>query len=56
MVLARKTLWQEISPDVHHGLGRRMIATDTGEVPLLEVRDLVIGSGAAEAGAGVEHG
>ena len=55
IVLARKTAWEEVSADTHHGLGQRIIATDTGEVPLLEIRELVVRSGAVEA-AGAEHG
>jgi type VI secretion system protein ImpE len=57
VVLARKTVWEEVSPDTHHGLGQRIIATDAGEVPLMEVRELVIRSAAADAaGAGADHG
>jgi len=57
IVLARKTVWEEVSPDTHHGLGQRVIATDAGEVPLMEIRSLVIRSVAAEAaGAGADHG
>jgi type VI secretion system protein ImpE len=55
IVLARKTVWEEVSADAHHGLGQRIIATDSGEVPLLEVRELVIRSGAVAA-AGVDNG
>jgi type VI secretion system protein ImpE len=50
IALARKTVWQEVAPDTHHGLGQRIIATDAGDVPLLEVRTLVVGAGAAAAG------
>jgi type VI secretion system protein ImpE len=50
IALARKTVWQEVAPDTHHGLGQRIIATDAGDVPLLEVRTLVVGAGAATAG------
>jgi type VI secretion system protein ImpE len=57
VVLARKTAWSEVSTDVHHGLGQRVLATDAGDVPLLEVRELVIQTAAAEpAGAGADHG
>ena len=57
IVLARKTTWEEVSPDTHHGHGQRIIATDAGEVPLMEVRSLLIRSAAAEAaGAGADHG
>jgi type VI secretion system protein ImpE len=51
VALARKTVWQEVAPDTHHGLGQRLIATDAGEVPLLDVRTLVVRAGAAAAGS-----
>ena len=38
LALSRKTIWHEIAPDVFHGLGQRLIATDVGEVPLMDVR------------------
>jgi type VI secretion system protein ImpE len=38
IALARKTVWEEIAPDTHRGLGQRIIATDTDDVPLMEVR------------------
>ena len=57
ILLARKTIWDEVSPDVHHGLGQRVIATDAGDVPLLDVRELVIQTASAEpARAGADHG
>lgn len=49
IALARKTVWQEVAPDTHHGLGQRIITTDAGDVPLLELRTLVVGAGAAAA-------
>lgn len=42
IVLARKTAWDEVAPDTHHGLGQRIIATDAEEVPLMEVRSIAI--------------
>jgi type VI secretion system protein ImpE len=42
IVLARKTEWEEIGPDAHCGLGQRIIATDTDEVPLMEVRTITL--------------
>jgi type VI secretion system protein ImpE len=42
VALARKTVWQEIAPGTHHGLGQRIIATDAGDVPLMEIRTLSI--------------
>jgi type VI secretion system protein ImpE len=49
IALARKTVWQEVAPDTHHGLGQRIITTDAGDTPLLELRTLVVGAGAAAA-------
>ncbi|MHB8473105.1 MAG: type VI secretion system accessory protein TagJ [Gammaproteobacteria bacterium] len=42
ILLARKTLWNEPVPAVYHGLGQRMLTTDAGEVPLMEVRSISI--------------
>jgi type VI secretion system protein ImpE len=56
ILLARKTVWEEIAPDTHHGLGQRIMATDTGEIPLLEMRELVVRSDAAAAAGGEAHG
>jgi type VI secretion system protein ImpE len=50
IALARKTVWQEVAPDTHHGLGQRILTTDVGDVPLLELRTLVIGAGAGTSG------
>jgi type VI secretion system protein ImpE len=38
--LNRKTEWLDRGGDVYHGLGQRMLATDAGEYPLLDVRDI----------------
>jgi type VI secretion system protein ImpE len=51
IALARKTVWQEVAPDTHHGLGQRLIATDVADVPLLELRTLVVRAGSGAAGA-----
>ena len=37
--LARKTEW-EMAGDFNIGFGQRLLATDTGEYPLLEIRTL----------------
>jgi type VI secretion system protein ImpE len=51
--LARKTTWEEVAPDAHHGLGQRVLATDAAEVPILELRSLVVvGADAGEAAGG----
>ena len=51
VVLARKTEWREIAPDMHIGLGQRIIATDAVDIPLLELRTLVVRAGEG-AGSG----
>jgi type VI secretion system protein ImpE len=40
IALARKTVWEEMGPDAHRGLGQRIIATDTDDIPLMEVRTI----------------
>lgn len=49
-MLARKTDWVERG-DLSIGVGQRLLATDAAEVPLLEVRKIVLNT-AAPAGAG----
>jgi type VI secretion system protein ImpE len=51
IALARKTVWEEVSEGTHHGLGQRVIATDAVDVPLLELRKLVVHASVADAGA-----
>lgn len=41
--LARKTEWREAGPEVFLGAGQRVLATDAGEYPLLEIREIVLG-------------
>jgi type VI secretion system protein ImpE len=50
VALARRTEWEAIGGDAHRGLGQRVLTTDAADVPLLDVRTLVI-HGAAEASA-----
>jgi len=38
--LSRKTDWQEPAPGVFAGLGQRMLATDSGEFSLMDVRQI----------------
>jgi len=46
--LARKTEWLEPGGGLYVGLGQRMLATDAGEYPLLEVREIELQSDGAE--------
>jgi type VI secretion system protein ImpE len=46
--LSRKTTWVEADPDTFLGLGQRLLTTDQGDLPLLDVRSLQL-DGVAEA-------
>ena len=48
IALARKTVWEEMGPDTHRGLGQRIIATDADDIPLMEVRTISLTGGAEE--------
>jgi type VI secretion system protein ImpE len=48
VVLARKTVWEEIAPDTHRGLGQRVLTTDTDDTPLLEVRTISLAASVEE--------
>jgi type VI secretion system protein ImpE len=51
LVLARRTEWSEPAPEFFVGLGQRILATDAGETPLLDVREIVLGEAAPAAGS-----
>ena len=38
--LSRRTEWDEVAPDVFHGLGQRLLATDAGDYALMDVRQV----------------
>ena len=40
--LARKTVWDELGPDVHRGLGQRVLTTDAEDTPLMDIRSIAI--------------
>ena len=55
LALSRKTIWNELAPDAYCGLGQRIIATDAGDVPLMDVRNISIDpveQGASDTGLG----
>ena len=51
VVLARKTVWEEIAPDTFRGLGQRVIATDVDDIPLMEIRSIALTPGDEERAA-----
>jgi type VI secretion system protein ImpE len=57
LALSRKTTWESFADDAYRGLGQRLIATDTGETPFLEIRALTINqdNGPAPNSAGPEN-
>ena len=40
VIMSRKTIWQEVAPETHYGIGQRVFTTDADEVPLMEVRTI----------------
>jgi type VI secretion system protein ImpE len=48
--LARTTEWDEVVPGAYHGRGQRTFITDSGEVPLMELRALTIRQGVTQSG------
>jgi type VI secretion system protein ImpE len=42
IALARKTEWEAIGEDAYRGLGQRILATDDGETPILEIRTISV--------------
>lgn len=56
--LARKTVWQEVSGGVFQGLGQRLLTTDQGEYPIMDVRSIQLTEpvSTADAAAGEAGG
>lgn len=48
IVLARKTVWSEAAPDTYYGSGQRLFATNRGEIPLMDIREIVLNCGASQ--------
>ena len=46
VIVGRKTIWQPALGDAFEGLGQRVLATDQGDTPLLEVRSIQLQSAA----------
>lgn len=54
--LSRSTVWQEPAAGVFSGLGQRVLATDAGEYPLLEIREISLATPATAATADAAAG
>jgi type VI secretion system protein ImpE len=48
--LARKTYWQECPGETYQGLGQRLLATDEGEFPLMDLRNIELDVAVEETG------
>jgi type VI secretion system protein ImpE len=46
--MARKTEWEQRDEEIHFGLGQRMLATDQGEYPLIDIRAIELDTGSVE--------
>jgi type VI secretion system protein ImpE len=57
IVLARKTSWEPIAEEMYRGLGQRILATDSGETPILEVRTITMSldGESAPVDSGADH-
>lgn len=51
--LSRTTVWAELAAGVFSGLGQRILATDVGEYPLLEIREISLATAATADAAAV---
>jgi type VI secretion system protein ImpE len=54
--LARETDWVDAGSDTFVGLGQRLLATDEGDVALMDLRELVLDADPGAAGAGAADG
>lgn len=50
IALSRKTSWEAIGEDAYRGLGQRILVTDAGETPILEIRSISMQADRVAAG------
>lgn len=48
VALARKTVWQEVSAETFCGLGQRVLTSDAGDFPLMDLRSIAFDSSETE--------
>ena len=56
LLLARRTDWRELAPDVWCGLGQRLLGSDAGEHALMDVRQIDFGAAASTPDDSAGHG
>ena len=54
ILMARKTVWNEASPEMFHGAGQRLLTTDNGDISLMDVRQILLGAAAENADRAAE--
>ncbi|RYZ01373.1 MAG: virulence protein SciE type [Comamonadaceae bacterium] len=54
LLLARKTEWRELHPEVWAGLGQRVFGSDAGDHALMDVREIVFANAATSAATGTD--
>jgi type VI secretion system protein ImpE len=52
LALARKTVWKQMDAENYHGLGQRLLTTDADDMPLMDIRSIVMSPAPVDAGAG----
>ena len=52
ILLARKTLWDEPAAELFCGRGQRLLTTDLGETPLMDIREILLDVHPAASAAG----
>lgn len=50
--LARKTAWTEVAPETFYGRGQRLLAADSGDFPLMDIRSIVVEQSSEQAAHG----
>ena len=50
--LARKTEWRELQPEVWVGAGQRVLGSDAGDHPFMEIREILFTPEASPESAG----
>lgn len=54
--MGRKTDWQDMGGGFFTGIGQRMLTTDQGEFPLLDIREILLEPNDVSSAASVTHG
>lgn len=42
LLLAKKTIWQEVDPGMYYGVGQRILTTDNSDIALMDIREILL--------------